>query len=127
MANVLMNVRDGTKEGMLDLLGDAYTEDGNAQGGAGFFQFPNDGKTVVLIYAGGAGGETWTVTPVLDKFGRTEVVVPFNIAVLTLDIARFGPFDPQLWNDVNGYVNFAPAGGGDVLDQLLAIRISKPT
>ncbi len=124
MASRVMTVVDGTKAGMLDLAGDGATEVGNALAGVGFFQVPNDGKTVVILFMGGAGGETYTFTPVLDKFGRTETLTP---APLTADIAVLGPWLPELWNDANGYVNFQPAAGGDIADLLLAMRFADPS
>jgi len=72
-------------------------------------------------------GDTWDFLPVLDKYGRTEALA---CAVLAGDIAVLGPWDPNLWNSVEGYVQFDPraAGGvGNVGDLLLAMRISKPT
>jgi len=125
MASTLMVVVEGTKAGMLDLQGNGATELGNACGGVGYFQIPNDGKTVVVIHA--VTGDTWDFLPVLDKYGRTEALA---CAVLAGDIAVLGPWDPNLWNSVEGYVQFDPraAGGvGNVGDLLLAMRISKPT
>jgi len=117
-----MTVVEGTKAGMLDLAGNGSTLPGNTLAGVGYFQIPNDGKTVVAIYAG--TGDTWTFVPVVDKYGRTEVL---TCIVAALDIAVLGPWLPELWNDANGYINFAPAAGGNVADLLLAMRFANPT
>jgi len=123
MASTVMTVVEGTKAGMLDLAGNGATLPGNTLAGVGYFQVPNDGKTVVILFMG-AGAETYTFLPVLDKYGRTEALAPNP---LVGDIAVLGPWLPELWNDANGYVNFQPAAGGAAADLLLAMRFSKPT
>ena len=120
MADITFTVVVGTKAGMLDLAGNVNTELGNAPG-ADEFLLPNDGKTVVLIHA--VTGDTWTVVPVLDKFGRTETLTP---TIAAGDIGVIGPFLPELFNDSDGNVHIDPTVG-NVADLLLAMSFGNPT
>jgi len=116
MAEITMVVTAATKAGILDKWGDANVELGNAAGGNDFI-FPNDGKVVLEV--NGVTGDTFTFTPVVDKYGRTEVLAPVVVAG---NFATIGPFDPQLWNDSDGMVHFVPTAG-NVGDLLLAMSV----
>jgi hypothetical protein len=120
MAEVTMTVRQAVKAGVLDMAADTYKQLGNAAGGSDFI-FPNDGKVVLIV--DGVTGDTFTFTPRLDKYGRTETLAP---VVAAGKWAAIGPFLPEVWNDAAGYVHFKPTVGnaGDIL---LAVRVSNPT
>ncbi len=122
MADTVMTVVDGTKNGMVDQAGNGATLAGNTLGGVGSFQMPNDGKTVVVIHA--VTGDTWTFDAVADRTGRTETL---TAVVAAGDIAVCGPFLPELWNNTDGQIEFAPAGAGNVADLLLAMRFADPS
>lgn len=96
----------------------------NTQGTSGF-RFPNDGKTllsVVDILATGAG-DTLTFIGVNDKYGRAEPTLARTITAKKRYI--YGPFEPSLWNDAEGYVRFifTTAAAGTTV---LAIRCANP-
>jgi len=120
MAEITMTVRPVTKAGVLDLAVDAYKQLGNAAGGSDFI-FPNDGKTVLVV--DGVTGDTFTFTPVTDKYGRTETLA---VVVANGKWAMIGPFRQELWNDAGGFVHFKPTVGnaGDIL---LAVRVDNPS
>lgn len=118
MSTHVMTVRAVTKVGVDDMAGDAYVEAGNI---ATDFYIPNDGRTVLIIDA--VTGDTWVFTPVPDKYGRTE---SRSFVVGAGDWGIIGPFLPELWNDVDGYVHFSP-NTGNVGDLLLAVRVANPT
>lgn len=120
MADQVMTVVECVKAGILDLSGNASAKAGNAAAGSNFL-FPNDGKTVLFV--DGVTGDTFTFTPVVDKFGRTETLAP---VVAAGKKALIGPFLPELWNNSDGRVVFKPTAG-NALDILLAVRVSKPT
>lgn len=116
MADQIMTVVDAVKSGILDVANNANAKAGNAAG-AGYFYFPNDGRTVLVVVSG--TGDTFTFTPVTDKYGRTETLAPVVAGSKT---AIIGPFLPELWNDANGRVKFKPTVG-QATDKLLAVRI----
>ena len=120
MADITMTVVEAVKAGILDFTAHADAELGNAAGGD-YFRIPNDGKVVLLVY--GATGDTFTFTPVLDKFGRTETLAP---VVAVGDFACLGPWNPDLWNQADGAVIFKPTVG-NAADILLAVRVGTPT
>jgi hypothetical protein len=96
----------------------------NTQGTSGF-RFANDGKTmlsVVDILATGAG-DTLTFIGVNDKYGRAEPTLARTITAKKRYI--YGPFEPSLWNDAEGYVRFVftTAAAGTTV---LAIRCANP-
>ena len=122
MADQVMTVVDGVKAGILDVAGNGSALAGNAAGGDDFL-FPNDGRTVLVVVAGAAAGDTYTFTAVDDKYGRSETLAPVVAAGKT---AIIGPFLPELWNDSSGRVTFVPTSG-EATDTLLAVRIANPT
>lgn len=120
MADVTMTVTECVKAGLLDLENDANVELGNAAGGDWFY-IPNDGK--VILFVDGVTGDTFTFTAVADKFGRTETLAPVVVAG---NNALIGPFNPDIWNQANGCVQFKPTVG-NVGDFLNAVRVGTPT
>ena len=122
MADTIMTVVEGTKNGMVDQAGNAAVLAGNVLSGVGNFQMPNDGKTIILIHA--VTGDTWTFTAITDRTGRTETL---TAVVAAGDIAHLGPFAPELWNNTDGQIEFSPSAGCNATDLLLAMRISIPS
>lgn len=122
MADITMTVVEGVKAGILDIAGDADVELGNAAG-TDWFYMPNDGK-VVLACVVGAGAKAITFTPVTDKFGRTETL---TVTPTASKNSIIGPFNPEIWNQANGCVQFKPAAGGLATDYYLAVRVGTPT
>ena len=118
MSTHVMTVRPVTKVGVVDIAADAYKEVGNV---ATDLYFPNDGRTVLIVDA--VTGDTWTFTAVADKYGRTETR---TFVVATGKWGIIGPFLPELWNDADGYIHFAPTVG-NAGDLLLAVRVANPT
>ena len=122
MADTIMTVVEGTKNGMVDQAGNAAVLAGNVLSGVGNFQMPNDGKTVVIIHA--VTGDTWTFVAITDRTGRTETL---TAVVGAGDIAVLGPFLPELWNNTDGQIEFSPSAGGNANDLLLAMRFANPS
>jgi hypothetical protein len=122
MADYTMSVRALTKAGVIDLDSDAYAVPGNTIA-AGDYVFPNDGKTILLMDAG--AGTTLTFTARADKYGRTEALA-VAVAGGGGEIAAFGPFLPELWNDGSGMVHFTPTAFA-AADIYLAVRVANPT
>ena len=120
MAEITMTVSPSVKAGILDMAGDANIELGNAAAGSDFI-FANDGHVVLIV--DGVTGDTFTFTPVVDKYGRTEVLAPI---VAVGEWASLGPFLPELWNDSDGMVHFVPTAG-NVGDILLAMSVKNPS
>ena len=118
MATTTMVVTQAVKAGILDVADDTNKVLGNANDD---FEFPNDGKTVLVV--DGVTGDTFTFTPVDDKYARTETLAP---VVGMGKYAIIGPFNPELWNDSDGMVHFTPTVG-NVGDLLLAVRVSNPS
>ena len=119
MADVTFTVVKGDKDGIIDFTAHADAELGNAANGD-YLRIPNNGKVLLKIYA--ATGDTWTFTPVLCSHGRTETLAP---VVAAGDFAELGPWNPDIWNQADGCVQFIPtaAGGvGNVGDVLLAVE-----
>ena len=124
MADITFVVSEAVKAGILDIVNDTNVRLGNAAGTDDFFM-PNDGKTVLII-VGGAAAAAITFTQVNDKYGRAETThLTFTPTVSKSSIV--GPFLPELWNNAAGCIKFKPAGGGDVGDSYLAVRVAKPT
>lgn len=122
MADQTFVITECIKAGLLDLTAHANKLAGNAAG-ADWWYMPNDGKTILAVVAG-AAVKTISVTPVVDKYGRTETLTLSPTASKT---SLFGPFLPELWNDSAGRLKFKPNAGGDVGDIYLAVRVSQPT
>ena len=120
MADQTFTVVEGVKAGLLDITAVTGHLHGNAAGGDDFY-IPNDGKVVLVI--DGTTGDTFTFTPVLDKFGRTETLAP---VVAAGKLAVLGPWLPDIWNQSNGCVKFVPTAG-NAGDTLLAVRVGTPT
>jgi len=122
MADYTLSVRALTKAGVIDLDSDAYAKAGNTIA-AGDYVFPNDGKTILLMDAG--TGATVTFTARADKYGRTETLA-VAVAGGGGEIAAFGPFLPELWNDPSGNVHFSLSAynAGDIF---LALRVANPS
>jgi len=118
MADQTFVVTDAIKTGILDVTAHANKLLGDAAG-ADYFYMPNDGKTV-LVCVVGAAAKAITFTPVLNKYGRTEVLVVTPTASKTSVI---GPFKPHLFNQTNGMVKLQPAAGGLATDIYLALRV----
>jgi len=117
-----MVVTPAVKAGILDVALHANALAGNAAGGDDFL-LPNDGKTVLVIVAGAAGGDTYTFTPVVDKYGRTETLAPI---VAIADTAIIGPFNPNLWNNVSGQIVMVPTVG-QATYTLLLVQVADPS
>jgi hypothetical protein len=122
MADQTLTVVDAVKGGILDVAGNGSAKAGNAAGGDNWY-FANDGKTVIVFLADGAGGDTLTFTPVADKYGRTETLAP---VVAAGKVAIIGPFMPELWNNSEGKVEFALTSE-NAADKLLAVRVANPS
>jgi hypothetical protein len=69
MAEVIMDVADSVKAGILDMAAHANKENGNA---GSPFRFANDGRTVLIV--DGVTGDTFTFTAVNDNNGRVSFV-----------------------------------------------------
>jgi hypothetical protein len=63
---------------------------------------PNDGQTLFQVTAG-ATGVTVTAVSVACSHGRTKDI---SFIIPTNQTHLIGPFDPTLFNDANGNVNF---------------------
>lgn len=122
MADYTLTVTALTKAGIIDLDSNVNAKAGNTIA-AGDYLFPNDGKTILLMDAG--TGTTITFTARADKYGRTETLA-VAVAGGGGEIAAFGPFLPELWNDAAGMVHFVPTAynAGDIY---LALRVANPT
>lgn len=120
MADQTFTVTESVKAGILDMAAHANKLNGNAAG-TDWFYIPNDGK--VVLYVDGITGDTFTFTAVADKFGRVETLAPVVAAGKN---AVIGPFNPDIWNQSNGAVQFKPtaANAGDIM---LAVRVGTPT
>ena len=102
---------------MDDMAGAAEVQAGNAPG-ADDFLLPNDGNTFLCIHA--VTGDTWTVTAVPDKYGRTETL---TLVIAAGDIGIYGPFNPDIWNNSDGHMVITPTAY-NVGDLLYAYRCS---
>ena len=111
MADQTMTIVDGVKAGVLACEDHASKLAGNAAG-ADDFIMANDGRTVLVVVAG-AAVKTISVTPINDKYGRTETLTLSPTASKT---NIFGPFLPELWNNSSGQLIFAADAGGDAGD-----------
>ncbi len=120
MADQTMVVLEGLKSGPVDLWAAAEVQNGNDAGGDSWF-IPNDGKTILIF--NGVAGDTITFTAVTDEYGRTETLAP---VVAMGGVGVFGPFLPELWNNSDSQVQF-DLTAENAGDQLIAMRISKPT
>ncbi len=122
MAVQTMVVVPAVKAGILDIAAHGDALAGNAAGGDNW-QLPNDGKTVLMIVAGAAAGDTFTFTAVANRFGRTEALAPVVAAGKS---ATIGPFDPELWNNEAGQIIMVPTSG-EATDTLLWVRVADPS
>ncbi len=122
MAVQTMVVVPAVKAGIVDIAGNGDALAGDASGGDNW-QLPNDGKTVLLVVAGAAAGDTFTFTAVPNRFGRTETLAP---VVAAGNSAIIGPFAPELWNNEAGQIIMVPAVG-KATDTLLWVRVADPS
>ena len=120
MAAVTMTVTEVNREtGIVDLDADANTEDGDA---GDPFYFPNDGKTILYMYANAGAGDTATFTSVLDQYGRDASSKTFTVATGKQGIV--GPFAPGRWNNSDGQVQFSLTTKHNST-KLLAVRVTQ--
>jgi len=122
MAYTLLTVLPAVKAGS-ELI--ALMVAANTQGADGF-DFPNDGKTVLLVLdelATGAG-DTLTFEAIADEDGRVETTLARTI--VAKKIYAYGPFLPAIWNQSNGRVRckFTTAAATTAI---MAIRVDNPT
>ena len=122
MAYTLLTVLGADKAGdeLIALMVGADTQ------GADGFDFPNDGKTVVLVLdeLSAGAGDTITFEAVNDPDGRAETTLTRTVTLKKIYV--YGPFLPLIWNQSNGRVRlkFTTA---NAKTQLMAIRVSNPT
>ncbi len=124
MADITFVVTEGVKAGLTSLKTQTNKQLGNAAGTDDFLM-PNDGKTVLAMVVG-AAAKAITFVQVKDKYGRTETV-SLTFTPTASKSCTVGPWKPELWNQPGGFLKFKPAGGGDVGDYYLAVRVGKPT
>ena len=122
MAVQTMVVVPAVKAGILDIAAHGSALEGNASSGSDW-QLPNDGKTVLMIVAGAAAGDTFTFTAVQNRFGRTETLAPVVAAGKS---AIIGPFEPELWNNEAGQIIMVPTVG-KATDTLLWVKVADPS
>lgn len=121
MADYTFTVTEGVKAGIVNIAAHANKVLGTTIGTTDYARIPNDGKVVLLMDS--VTGDTLTFTPVLDKFGRTESLVPVTAAG---KFVCFGPFNPEIWNQADGCVIFK-CTAGNAGDVYLALRVGTPT
>ena len=119
MADQIMTVTDGSKNGVLDITNHANELLGTAAAGDQFL-IPNDGRTVLVVVCTAAASSAITFTAITNQWGRTETLV---VTPTISNTSVIGPFPPHLWNNVAGQVEFDPAGGGTATDHYLALRV----
>jgi hypothetical protein len=85
------------------------------------FYFPNDGQTFIAFLGGAAAGDVMTFVSKVDKFGRDAAIKTFTVAAGKTGLV--GPFDPGLWNNADGKVEFT-LGVGKATDYYLAVRLT---
>lgn len=119
MADQVMKVVDGVKEGVLNVTGHANALTSDAAG-ADDFLMPNDGKTVLVVVCTAAASSAIAFTPVDNKWGRTETL---SVTPTISNTSVIGPFPPRLWNNSDGQVEFDPAGGGLATEYYLAVKV----
>uniref|UniRef100_A0A6M3LXU8 Uncharacterized protein n=1 Tax=viral metagenome TaxID=1070528 RepID=A0A6M3LXU8_9ZZZZ len=124
MADITFTVNEGTKAGFMDLVAGPNMRDGNAPAGDNFYM-PNDGK-VILLVTSTAATSAINFVPVLDKFGRTSTPSPWVVTPTTLKLCVIGPFNPEIWNQPNGCVQFKGAAPV-ATDHYVAVRVGNPT
>ena len=117
MADVIFTVSELTRvTGIVDVGADANVVAGDD--GTPFY-IPNDGQT--LLACEGGTGATITFTSKVDEFGRDAASKTFVVGAGKF--ALVGPFEPALWNDGDGYVEFTlSANNAD--DFFVAVRLT---
>jgi len=120
VAETTFTVVECTKTGIPDISVHASHVDGTTITNADYGRIPNDGKVVLLVDA--VAADTFTFTPVLDKYGRTETLA---VPIVITDFGIIGPFNPEIWNQADGCVIFKLTTGGAVI--MLAVRVGTPT
>ncbi|KKM15254.1 hypothetical protein LCGC14_1697930 [marine sediment metagenome] len=122
MAYTGLTVLDAAKAGneLIALMVGADTQAGDG------FDFPNDGKTVLLVLdelATGAG-DTLTFEAVADPDGRVETTLARTVTLKKIFV--YGPFLPLLWNQSDGKVR-AKFTTANSKTKIMAIRVADPT
>lgn len=122
MAYTGLTVLDAVKAGneLIALMVGADTQAGDG------FDFPNDGKTVLLVLdelATGAG-DTLTFEAVADPDGRVETTLARTVTLKKIFV--YGPFSPLLFNQSDGKVR-AKFTTANSKTKIMAIRVSNPT
>ena len=97
----------------------------NTQGADGF-DFPNDGRTVLLVLdaLSDGAGDTLTFEAVTDSDGRAETNLARTVTAKKMFV--YGPFLPEIWNQSNGRVRckFTTASSKTTI---VAIRVANPS
>lgn len=98
MARTPLTVQELGAEGAQKLEDIAFTSGVAADD----LEFPNDGRTLLLIDNGGASSQDAAVISVADPHGRTG---DLTVSTTNAKISMAGPFPKSLWNQADGMVH----------------------
>ena len=122
MAYTTLTVLDTAKAGneLIALMVGADTQAGDG------FEFVNDGRVIIFVLdelATGAG-DTITFEGVVDSDGRSETTLTRTVTAKKLYF--YGPFLPDIWNQVGNLVKFKFTTANSKT-QVMVARISNPS
>lgn len=109
MARTEVAVAETNSAGLFD---EGYTVASGSVGSSNGYVFLNDGRTILLVT--NATGNAITVSQVVTRQidGTTPSPVDRSIPSVANRVVTLGPFDPDDYNDTNGYmaVDFSDDG-----------------